>query len=684
MVSSSAPRVPSFDWGAYPAQARDAIRAFVTSLAGGETPDKADVVRRLEDALKDLSALDLADQICAGASLRTLADLATQGWTLAAGEAGVALRSPVSAHGGADEEKDRIRRQEHLKRDEQLSAPSVRNFVKGMERRRLHDDRFVSIFSLFRDGRKLAARLQEARELSAEARLRRLREVVDPYLVFFDEEDLCPFTGLRLMDVWRYFRHTWANQYTSVPGRTMLFLVRDQAAVDHPVIGIGAVSSPVMQIRERDTWIGWHPETVLESVQRQPSARIGRWLRRTVDDALSEIYVEDFLEEPGDDLGLTQALMNAPDAEFIGRLRARARAARDAHYEHRQAGQDFKGSRDWVARARSPLFQSKRAQALADLLEARLVLDRALSARPSKAQVAALAASDKGQRAIQAIAKKAKADRVGIAMADITVCGAVPPYGPLIGGKLVAMLAASPEVVDAYRERYRASVSEIASSMAGREITRRPDLVYLGTTSLYGRSAQYNRINVPADRLGGAPGTSIRYVALGKSAAYGTSHFSAETLREFDRALNLPQRDSGDGERAEGPRPRVNYIFGEGVSPKLRKVRDALGRLGFPAEVLKHHRHRVVYGVPLIANYRDYLLGIDPAPRYVFARCGSEGTASIAEWWRERWVSKRIDSDDVLAAITSHGMTWPVRHGARVPLPPEETSQLSLFEDLDD
>lgn len=684
MGSSDAISTPGFDWSAYPTQARDVISRFVTSLGGGAPSEKAEIVRCLEDALQGLSALDPPDHVRASASLRTLADLSAQGWRLAVGEAGVTLGSPMTAEGGAEQEKERIRRQEHLKRDEQLSAPSVRRFVKQMERRRLHDDRFVSIFSLFRDGRELAARLQGARDSSADARARRLREVVDPYLVFFGDEDSCPFTGLRLMDIWRYFRHTWANQYTSVPGRTMLFLVRDRAAADHPVVGIGAVSSPVMQIRERDTWIGWHSETLLESVQRQPSAQIGRWLRRVVDDALSEVYVEDFIEEPGGDLGLTQALLLAPDAELIGRLRARARAAREEHYERPQAGQDLKGSRDWVARARSPLFQSKRAQALADLLEARLVLDRALSARPSKAQVAALAASDEGQRAIQSIAKKAKADRVGIAMADITVCGAVPPYGPLIGGKLVAMLAASPETVDAYRGRYQESVSEIASSMAGREITRQPDLVYLGTTSLYGRSAQYNRISVPAERLGGAPGDSIRYIALGKSAAYGTSHFSAETLQEFTRVLDLPQRDAGDGEVREGPRPRVNYIFGEGVSPKLRKVRDGLGRLGFSAEVLKHHRHRVVYGVPLIANYRDYLLGIDPTPRYLFAPRGAAGTAAVAEWWRERWVSKRIDSDDVLAAVAAHGMTWPIRHGARVPLPPEETNQLNLFEDLDD
>ena len=43
---------------------------------------------------------------------------------------------------------------------------------------------------------------------------------------------------------------------------------------------------------------------------------------------------------------------------------------------------------------------------------------------------------------------------------------------------------------------------------------------------------------------------------------------------------------------------RVNSIFGEGVNPKLRKVRDGIDLLGWPSEVLlQHGRHRIVYGV---------------------------------------------------------------------------------------
>ena len=37
--------------------------------------------------------------------------------------------------------------------------------------------------------------------------------------------------------------------------------------------------------------------------------------------------------------------------------------------------------------------------------------------------------------------RKGKADRVGTAIVDLPVCGALPPYSEILGGKLVAMQA---------------------------------------------------------------------------------------------------------------------------------------------------------------------------------------------------------------------------------------------------
>ena len=275
---------------------------------------------------------------------------------------------------------------------------------------------------------------------------------------------------------------------------------------------------------------------------------------------------------------------------------------------------------------------------------------------------------------VKKVLRKARADRVGIAMADITVCGAVAPYNVLLGGKLVSLLAVSPEVIAAYRDKYLEQESEIASSMAGHPIVRPSELVFLSTTSLYGiGSSQYNRIQMPLERIGGVSGEKLAFLELGKSEAYGTSHFSTDTV---DALVTLVQQ-STNGQR-------VNSIFGEGVSPKLRKIRQGLDLLNLPTDsLLQHGRQRIVYGVPVARNYREFLLGMDDKPEYIFDMTTPQiGTEEIARWWTERWLSKRIDSDNVLSKVQSHTLVQPVRHGARVILPPIESTQLSLFDDL--
>src|SRR5262245_26677762 len=106
-------------------------------------------------------------------------------------------------------------------------------------------------------------------------------------------------------------------------------------------------------------------------------------------------------------------------------------------------------------------------------------------------------------------------------MVDITVCGAVAPYGPILGGKLVSLLLAGPDAIREYERRYGSAVSVIASSMAGKPVVRTPRLALLGTTSLYGTSSsQYNRIRVPGEAVGGRPATCLEYRELGHSTGF--------------------------------------------------------------------------------------------------------------------------------------------------------------------
>jgi len=124
-----------------------------------------------------------------------------------------------------------------------------------------------------------------------------------------------------------------------------------------------------------------------------------------------------------------------------------------------------------------------------------------------------------------------KAEHVGVDMMDIVVCGTIAPYNVLLGGKLICLLLASPEVVGFYRERYEGRASVIASSMKGDDVVRKPNLVLLATTSLYGvGSSQYNRVRVPLESIGGQVGERLEYAELGESEGYGSSQFSHVTL----------------------------------------------------------------------------------------------------------------------------------------------------------
>jgi hypothetical protein len=311
-----------------------------------------------------------------------------------------------------------------------------------------------------------------------------------------------------------------------------------------------------------------------------------------------------------------------------------------------------------------------------------MTLQPVLGKTPSKQGLIRLLESGSGRDAVARIVRKAKADRVGTAMAELSVCGAVPPYNELVCGKLVALLMASPEMAAEYRRRYGKTPSVIASSMAGRPIVRPTHLALIGTTSLYGqRPCQYDRIRFALHDAGEAVIAEVRYEYLGRTEGIGTFQFGKRTVEALTRMLNHSERGQ-----------QVNSVFGEGVNPRLRKIRDGLTELGLDAdELLRHGAPRLVYGVALVRNVWAYVLGIDKRPRYILPQDmghslrvrGQEKRKPVVrrmiDWWLKRWVRGRALRQDVLERVARHNFVHPIRHGARVVLPPDR-EQPVLFE----
>ena len=592
---------------------------------------------------------DLYDQPRLAAAAHTVIDLVEQGWTVRVDKDGPLFSSP-QVHDDRTLEKARIRRQEHLRRDAQLRQQSVRRFIDSMERSHQHGGRLVSIFNLMRDGRELAAALEADPNAM---------DTIQPYVQIADRSSICELTGFNLHDIWRYFRHTWSNAYSSVPGRSMPILIRDSATEHHTVIGLAAISSPVVQIAERDNWMQWDTKQFVAMVEADPTDKVARWLAHRIKTQLSEIYVDDLLRD-----GILQPNdLQVPTRDVVARLRTDAERHRAKHHRGSLIRDVRKiEAENWVDRAETHLVRAKRSALLAETLEIRALLGVFLGPMPTAEGLRRALADSKAKTQIGRLVRRARGERVGTVIADLTVCGAIAPYSALAAGKLVGALAVSPTVLAAYRAKY-SRPSEIASAMAGRPITREARLAFVGTTSLYGTgSSQYNRLFWPASVMGGSDDAQMGFYELGRSRSFGTSHFSDATVEALVR---LSEQSGG--------LVRVNSLFGEGVSPRLRKVRLGLAALGWPTnELLKHGRERILYGVPLVENIRNFALGIDQEPVYLLDPEPRDTGASVAQWWFERWARKRAIQEHVKETMRQHSLVRPVRHGARVPLPSDD------------
>lgn len=195
---------------------------------------------------------------------------------------------------------------------------------------------------------------------------------------------------------------------------------------------------------------------------------------------------------------------------------------------------------------------------------------------------------------------------------DIQTLGAIPPYSHLLGGKLVALAAASNEVREAYRRKYL----ERATEIEGRVLS--PNLVALTTTSAFGRSSLYNRLRYRIIRIA---------ESIGYTEGYGAFHLE-ELYPRFRIFLE------GRGISTRGG-------FGVGPRRKWQTMVRALNLLGLDSSLLCHGIKREVFLFRLTENLEDYMEGRDSEPVY-----RNLPFSELVAWWRERWLLPRAGRVD--------------------------------------
>jgi hypothetical protein len=264
---------------------------------------------------------------------------------------------------------------------------------------------------------------------------------------------------------------------------------------------------------------------------------------------------------------------------------------------------------------------------------------------------------------------KIKNDRLGSNILDLSVCGSIAPYSFLLGGKLVSLLAGSPEVEAIYKKNYQSSPSIIASIMANKPIYKDSSLLAITTTSLYASgSSQYNRIKIPRTdfaMFNPKINEPLEYKNIGTSEGFGTFQFSGTTILLADKF------NSKNGEDKKPSGTRANSIFGEGASPRLRKIREILDKFKIPGEkILKHSCKRIVYVYSLVKDLQKELLKITLSPEYILnQKQPAKVTEQICVFWFQRWAVKRISQTDIADQISQNSFKAHGKHNAYVTLP---------------
>ena len=588
------------------------------------------------------------------AALSVLIDLSQQGWIFEIQDNDLFLRMETDNV----DDKRMLRYGLSAERNAQFKTDSIAAFIRKMEATKRYNEKSVSIQNLIGNADVLKERIRNA------------QKICDPYIqLVTNERD--EYTGFKLSDIWRYFRYTWSIPYKTMPGRNLYYLVRDRLQPEHPVIGIFALGNSVLNLTVRDDDIGWTIEAIKTEMSRKmevsycsqnlsetdgknvkvkvtkPSETKEEFEKRTAQyaDIIYPLLLENIAASIDDiyvkDLGYHRQT-KYPKQEQIDSL-----LALSAEYAQKALNnKNNENSPDWESEAKTNLFIRKRSAELAKLLATRMIFNEA-KGESNRGKLIYLLSNEAGRKAINTALVANRKCKIGSNMMDIIVCGSIPPYNELLGGKLVSMLACSPTVIRNYTIRYSNQISEIASRMKGKEVIRDSRLVYLGTTSLYAiGSSQYNRIKMPL-----SSGGVLEYRKMGVTEGFGTVFFSRETTSLFSRILEL--QDGGK---------RINHVFGEGTSPRFRMISRGLSTIGIRADAfLRHYSPRIVYSIDLAKNTKKFLLGIDKDVDYGFNLYDEDEvmnrTQEICDYWYSRWLEKRLTTVDIIDRLSAFSVS---------------------------
>ena len=187
--------------------------------------------------------------------------------------------------------------------------------------------------------------------------------------------------------------------------------------------------------------------------------------------------------------------------------------------------------------------------------------------------------------------------------------GALPPYNDLIGGKMVALAVTSKEISEIYTKKYSSQLTLLKN----RKID--PDLLFITTTSAFGRSSIYNRLKYHDE---------IVAKSLGFTKGVGTFHIPENLYSDILEYLDFIGLNT---ERA----------FGTGPSRRIKLLSTGFRNLGLPNFTF-HNIKREFFLFPLVKNL-ELVISNKEAPVYF-----NRSLEDLQKFWMQRWCIPRSES----------------------------------------
>jgi len=497
----------------------------------------------------------------------------------------------------------------------------------------------------------------------------------------FSEVEIEAVVSPRQKEIFRYLRHSWRIPYKTTPGRTLSFLVR--IGPEKKVAGIFSFASPAMWMANRDEALGFENFDLLEfdAKDKQEIATLLdkasdekfrlqkiNWIKRwkgvgIVDDAKSSHHLSGNFT--------VCELLNSLMASIKKRiLQFPIKVISDKENfagKCKSLGISIKGTNptSWITGTEPNNNKThkkqcdKRRRIVGECLGAYEIL-LAWKKEGFPVTVGELFRCLHGVNAtlggekISALkmgVRESKTAMISSNIAEMVICGSIPPLNSLRVGKLVAMLALSCETKRLWDSTYSTSSSLIATKLAGRPISKPATLSAVSTTGLYGRSnAQYDRIMIPS-----FGGTKVRFPMVGVTGNKGEG---PSNLMISDRSWKLVNKYIAENE-VEG----ISGKFGEGTSARIRRLQKSIQLLdkelngdtslkvsSLLKRIISNPFSRSIHVANLSHNSIRFHLGIDKS---LLTNEEYFSKDKILKIWRERWLIPLItrEMDEVESAI---------------------------------